>query len=352
MRITKRIGARIGILGNPSDGFYGKTISCMVSNFMAEVWIEESRLIQIVPHPRLDPFAFADLGHLSEVVHREGYYGGMRLLLATCKRFLDVCFQREIQLDDRNFALGYSTTIPRHVGLAGSSAIVTGAIKALMEFYGLTEKDIPREVQPGVVLSVEREELDIPAGLQDRVIQVYGGLVAMDLGREIMEDKGHGHYEPLDINLMPAMYLAYDQKNGSDSGRVHRPMRTRWESGDDEVVQGMSHIAELAHQGKAALTNGDYDQLARLMDDNFRARLKLYGEEALGEHNLRMISIARNMGLSAKFAGSGGAIIGVCQGEDRQKDVMAAFVQEGFDCCIIEPAVELALEVNHGRNSI
>lgn len=54
---------------------------------------------------------------------------------------------------------------PRQVGLAGSSAIVYSCIKALMSFFGLGYRDIPKHVLPSVVLSVENE-LGINAGLQ------------------------------------------------------------------------------------------------------------------------------------------------------------------------------------------
>lgn len=134
MRTAKTIGARIGVIGNPSDGFHGKTIACMIENFAAKVWIEESEVLQIAPHPRLDPFSFSSLQQLVTNVEREGYYGGARLLLASAKRFWEACQAYDIALDNRNFIIGYSTTIPRRVGLAGSSAIVCGALRALMEF--------------------------------------------------------------------------------------------------------------------------------------------------------------------------------------------------------------------------
>ena len=44
------------------------------------------------------------------------------------------------------------------------------------------------------------------------------------------------------------------------------------------------------------------------MDANFDQRAKLY---RLSEGNLRMVRAAREAGASAKFPGSGGAIIGV-----------------------------------------
>ena len=35
-------GCRVGLIGNPSDGFYGKTISLTIANFWAEVTVTES----------------------------------------------------------------------------------------------------------------------------------------------------------------------------------------------------------------------------------------------------------------------------------------------------------------------
>ena len=41
-----------------------------------------------------------------------------------------------------------------------------------MKFFGLTESDMPKALQPNFILDVEMSELFIQAGLQDRVIQV------------------------------------------------------------------------------------------------------------------------------------------------------------------------------------
>src|SRR6266542_492102 len=93
-----------------------------------------------------------------------GYHGGIRLVKATIKRFVEYCEARRITLHDRNFSIRYETTIPRQVGLAGSSAIIVATLRCLMEFYDVT---IPLAAQPAFVLSVEKEELSIAAGLQD-----------------------------------------------------------------------------------------------------------------------------------------------------------------------------------------
>lgn len=62
-------------------------------------------------------------------------------------------------------------------GLSGSSAIVCAALSCLLDFYKVRHL-VKVEVRPKLILSAE-QELGIVAGLQDRVAQVYGGLVYM-----------------------------------------------------------------------------------------------------------------------------------------------------------------------------
>ena len=45
----------------------------------------------------------------------EGYYGGVRLLMAICKVFYNYCRENGINLHARNFTLSYDTNIPRQV---------------------------------------------------------------------------------------------------------------------------------------------------------------------------------------------------------------------------------------------
>lgn len=72
--------------------------------------------------------------------------------------------------------------------MSGSSAIVVATFKALLRHYGLCAADLglKKAAVPEVILSIERDELGISAGLQDRVIQTYGGLVAMDFGPDVV----------------------------------------------------------------------------------------------------------------------------------------------------------------------
>jgi glucuronokinase len=49
--IEERAYARAGLLGNPSDGYYGKTISVIVKNFGAHITLFQSPELRLKPLP-------------------------------------------------------------------------------------------------------------------------------------------------------------------------------------------------------------------------------------------------------------------------------------------------------------
>ena len=204
MALEAQAYARAGLIGNPSDGYFGKTISFTVRNFSAKVSLYESGKLEVIPS-RQDRSTYESVRDLIRDVREQGYYGGIRLMKATVKRFVEHCDEGGFELQDGNFSLRYRSTIPRRVGLAGSSALVTATLRCLMEFYDVK---IPKELQPNLILSVENEELGIAAGLQDRVIQVYENCVFMDFDEQLMERDGHGRYEELDPGLLPDLFIA------------------------------------------------------------------------------------------------------------------------------------------------
>jgi len=317
--IRKRTYARAGLLGNPSDGYNGKTISFTVRNFWAEVVLYEWDSVDIVL-AKDDRASFRSVQDLANDVKLHGYYGGIRLIKATIKRFVEYCQAHQIPLHERNFAVRYDTTIPRQVGLAGSSSLIVATLRCLMEFYGVT---IAREVQPSLVLSVETEELGIAAGLQDRVIQCYEGLVYMDFDRacaQVQDGFTTYRYLPLATDWLPSFYVAYHTDLSEPTETFHNDIRGRYNRGEAQVVAAMHGFAALAAEGYAALLAHDEQRLAQLIDANFDLRRSIY---QLPAWQAAMVETARSCGASAKFAGSGGAIVGIYQGEAMYQQLTA-----------------------------
>lgn len=300
--------ARAGLLGNPSDGYYGKTIALIVRNFRARVLLYPSARLEIKPS-KADMPIFESLDDLYETTRWRGYYGGIRIIQALIVRFIDYCREQRIPLENRNFTIEYESTIPLRLGMGGSSSIITAALRALCRYFGV---EIPLPIQAKLVLETETKELGVPAGPQDRVIQAYEGLVYMDFDRRLMETRGYGHYERLDPSLLPNLYLAYRTSLSEGTEVFHNNVRQRWLAGDPDVVEAMKTWASYAEQGRQALLERDLATLNRLIDANFDLRAKIY---RLDRGNLDMVAAARSVGATANFAGSGGAIVGTYEDE-------------------------------------
>lgn len=328
--------ARAGLLGNPSDGYFGKTLSFAFANFGVELRLTESSKMRFVPG-EVDDATFDSPEQLVHDLRIYGYYGGIRMLKAVAKLFFEYCLSRGIEFPKRNFTAEYKINVPRLVGLSGSSAICSAMLKALMKFYGV---DVPIEYAPTLCLEAERDELGINCGYQDRVIQMYNGLVFMDFDRKYLEQHEYGRYERLDVNLLPRLYVAFDPKRAEESGKAHRKVKRLFDAKRPDILSAMTEFADIAQRGRDALVGGHPEKLSALIDANFDLRDRIFD---VSEENRRMITVARNAGASAKFAGSGGAIVGTFE-DDAQFERLSAALGE-IGCRTLKPLIATTDEI-------
>lgn len=294
---------RAALIGNPSDGYYGKTIAFLFKNFHAEVVLYESPELEIIPS-EYDSAVFKSLSSLVENVKLYGYYGGIRLLKAAITRFYGYCKDNNIKLENKNFTIRYDSDIPFRLGLAGSSAIITASIRALMKFYDV---EITRPMLANLVLSVETQELNISAGLQDRVAQAYECPVYMDFEENTMKRRGYGIYKEIPAEYFPGLYIAYRRELSEGSEFVHMSFRQRYHIRERAVIDAIENWKLLTEKAYHALINGHKEKIGPLMNKNFDLRKSVMN---ISNTNIQMVETARKTGASAKFTGSGGAIIG------------------------------------------
>lgn len=308
--------ARAGLVGNPSDIFNGKTISLLFDRFKALVKLYETPTLTIKPNTRDLP-NFDNIQELVQFKRQFGYYGGIRLIEAIIVRFYEYCLQAGIRLPNRNFTIEYNSTIPFSLGLGGSSAIIKAVFKSLMTFFELTDRDIPKPLQPNILLEAETQELNISAGPQDRVVVLYGGLVYMDFSHEAYAGNNglHGNYQNIEPALLPPLFVAYKEDLSKSSGSIHNIMRYRASvEHDPKVLEVMHEKACLAEEAKACLLRADTEALGPIMSQDFDLRKSVYNITA---ENLKLVTIARELGAHAKQTGSGGAVIGTYKSEDQ-----------------------------------
>ena len=321
---------RAALIGNPSDGYGGKTIALLFDDFRATVELWQTPELEILPNQR-DHRCFFCLGELVEDVRRYGYYGGLRLLKATVRVFARYCRQAGIDLHDRNFTIRYQTDIPSHLGLAGSSAIITAGMRALMVFYGVA---ITEPVLARLVHSVEVQELFIPAGLQDRVAQAYEQPVYMDFAADHMQRFGHGDYQMLPVASLPPLYIAYRTDLAEGSEVLHGDLRPRYNQGEPAVLAALEEWKQLTDQVRDLLVAGKGSEIGPLLDRNYDLREEVC---QVNPRNAEMVHLARQVGVSAKFTGSGGAIIGVCDSDERFARLSAHLASHGIE--VLRPHV-------------
>jgi glucuronokinase len=190
------------------------------------------------------------------------------------------------------------------LGLAGSSAILSACLKAICLFY---EVYIAPAIFANLVLSVENNELGISAGLQDRVAQAFEKPVFMDFNKEIMEKQGFGNYQVINSTNFPNFYIAFRKNLSEGTEILHNNLKARFNIGEEKVLQAMKRWGEITEEFRNALRNNECETMHKLINENFDLRRSLV---PISKGNIEMVELARSVGASAKFTGSGGAIIG------------------------------------------
>ena len=214
-------------------------------------------------------------------------------------------------------ALTLRTDVPLQSGLSGSSAILVATLRALDAYYGLKlgAADIAR-----VAWEVERDDLGLVAGPQDRVIQAIGGLQLMDFGG----DQPLGTWRTVDPVILPPLLVAWPDKPGRASSDAHRAIWDRVQAGDTDLRERLAGFGRIAVEGTAALEAGDHAGFADAIDANFDLRTSIF---ELTDDDRRLVEAVRVAGGAAKFCGSGGSIVAMARSGsdlDRVGDALEA----------------------------
>jgi glucuronokinase len=203
-------------------------------------------------------------------------------------------------------------------------------MRALMHFYAV---EVPKPVLPNLVLGAELDELGIAAGLQDRVVQVYEGVVFMDFDRERMLRDGYGLYEPIDPALLPPLFVAYHDTLAEGTEVTHSDLRSRYARDEPAVLDAIRQWAALAQQSRDLIVAGHGCRIGPLVDENFDLRARLL---RISDGNRRLVETGRALGASVNFAGSGGAVIGLYDGDPERLEALRA-AYEAIGAKMVKP---------------
>lgn len=310
---------RAGIIGNPTDGYGGTMIACSTKN-RASVTIEAcDQLIVENANGRIA------LRWKNDFNNQGDYFDIVRSIL------------RYFKLYDMKAYIKLSTNIPVQAGLAGSTAMLSAILSAVLNFIG---KKYHSYYLAELNRTIELHYMKCQCGYQDAYMTTFGGLNYIDFrGKEYykeLEQENYATIEPLGslVNEMPFVIAHTGVMH--HSGNFHRPLRERWLEGDKAVVEGYREIAHIAQEGKRALLNSNWNELGYLMNKNHQIQDSLSDS---GEQNIHMINVAKENGaLAAKLAGAGGGGTIIVLTEDPIR-IKAALMEAGAERFIeLDPA--------------
>lgn len=258
---------RCGIIGNPTDIYGGRVLSCSIPARAT------CRITTEVPAELPDD---------------------LRLWNAAIARF---------PLTDQ-LKVDWSTQVPRSSGLSGSTALLAATLACVLK---LVDRVPDLQSANGLasyaelVRDIERNEADIVCGFQDAYMIVHGGMQFMDFkGKHPIQPGPHATLRPIES---PTPFLLITTGVERLSGSVHGPMAQRWMNGEALVRESIEAITHLADAGLDAVLKQDWVTLGKAMDENHRLVAGLGGS---GEPiDLLIENCKRHGAISAKLAGAG-----------------------------------------------
>ncbi|CAG0974831.1 D-glycero-alpha-D-manno-heptose-7-phosphate kinase [Myxococcaceae bacterium] len=285
-RIVVSAPGRANLIGNPSDLYGGRQVSCSLA-LRARASLEAG-----------DGTSLATSGLETRICDAADLdpRGDLLDLGRAVLRFVGPPLPRA--------RIDLASEIPLASGLAGSAALVVALLRALRAWRGEPAGGhrLAEEAR-----SVERDGMGAVCGFGDPYMAVFGGLRFLDF-----RGKGYGApgerselatVEDLGPFVAPPPFIVASTGIRHSSSAVHAPICERWRSGEREVVAGYERVSALGAIGKSALLDGDWAVLGAAMNENHAIQRSFGGS---GPANERLIDAALEAGApGAKLAGAG-----------------------------------------------
>jgi D-glycero-alpha-D-manno-heptose-7-phosphate kinase len=188
---------------------------------------------------------------------------------------------------------------PAGAGISGSSALMIAATAALARF---TNRNLTLEQMRVIAQNVEAQIIQVPTGCQDYYPALYGGVSAIRL------DADGIHREAVPVvpeEIESRFVLAY-------TGAPRQSGINNWEvfkahiNGDRRVFRNFERIAEIARAMLQALLRSDWDDVARLLREEWKLR-RTNAPRITTPLIDKLIAVASRQGCrAAKVCGAGG----------------------------------------------
>jgi D-glycero-alpha-D-manno-heptose-7-phosphate kinase len=150
--------------------------------------------------------------------------------------------------------------------------------------------------------NVEAQIMHVPTGCQDYYPALHGGLNAIHLEVDgILREPLPVPAQELDSRFL-LVYTGAPRKSGTNNWEVFKA----YVSSDKRVVKNFDHIAEISKSMYAALKKPDWNEVARLMREEWKFRRSNCASISTPLIDRLMMVAGKTGGRAAKVCGAGG----------------------------------------------
>ena len=154
---------------------------------------------------------------------------------------------------------------PAGAGISGSSALMIATTAALARF---TDRNLTFEQMRVIAQNVEAQIIKVPTGCQDYYPALYGGVNAIHLNPDgIYREAVPVAPEEIESRFVLA-YTGAPRQSGINNWEVFRAHI----EGEQRVFRNFARIAEIAVSMYRALSHAEWDEVARLLQEEWKLR--------------------------------------------------------------------------------
>lgn len=230
------------------------------------------------------------------------------------------------------FALETVSESPAGAGISGSSSLLITTVSAFNRLCG-TKYSLEKIRE--VAQNIEAQVIRVPTGAQDYYPALYGGVSAIELGvAGIVRREIPVSHEELNQRFVLA-YTGEPRNSGINNWEVTKA----YIDGNKTVHRNFDRISEIAQAMRKALESAAWDEVARLLREEWRFR-RTNAPGITTPLIDRLIALTRAKGArGAKVcgAGGGGCVLFLVERGAKER-VAAAIASEGADVLPVKVA--------------
>src|SRR5215468_8574612 len=221
----------------------------------------------------------------------------------------------------RGFVLETHSESPAGAGISGSSAMMICTSAACAKFVGC---DIDIEQIRVIAQNIEAQLIRVPTGCQDYYPALYGGVNAIHLDVDGIHRQSIA-VAPEDIeSRLVLVYTGAPRQSGINNWEVFKAHI----NGEKRVFRNFQQIGAIAREMHAALESGKWDDVARLLGEEWKLR-RTNAPGITTPLIDKLIAVAkRKGGLAAKVCGAGGGGCFVVMVREGTHDIVADAIRK------------------------